>query len=62
MNTTIYFGQINYVYDEYGNATINHEVGGLWFWQVFDDVHELNKLVIEWHVGDGIYTQITEFI
>ena len=62
MSSTIYFGTVTYIYDDYGNATINHEVGGLRIRQVFDEVQQLNKLVIEWHIGNSEYVEITEFI
>jgi len=62
MSTTFYFGQVSYIYDDYGNLIINHETGALRLWQVFDETQQLNKLVIERHLGNSEYVEITSFI
>lgn len=30
MSSVIYFGNVSYNYDEYGNLIIEHETGGMW--------------------------------
>lgn len=51
MSTVFYFGNVSYNHDAYGNLIIEHELGALWLWQVFDETQQMNKLVIEWHLG-----------
>lgn len=62
MSNVLYFGQVTYLYDDYGNLIVNHETGGLWLWQIYDESLSINKLVIEWHLGDGSYEQLTQFV
>lgn len=62
MSSTIYFGSVQYIYDEYGNAIIEHEIGGIRIRQSFDELQQKTKLTIEWHVGNSEYEEVTTFI
>lgn len=62
MSNAIYFGSVQYVYDEYGNAIIEHETGAIRIRQSFDELQQMNKIVIEWHMGNSEYIEITSFI